>query len=231
MVRHFGPANVGVRAAPSGRGYIDQREAFLARRVGATLIKRDDLKRCGTMFRCCEGRCKLQCVGRSQRVDAKKSQSALADDLARFNLMPVIGKLFHPVGRERHPFYIERGLFEAGRSRDAFPFRPHHTSLSESRPASACMRRVVRSATSSGTIAEASQISPPLPALFDEDVDSRCAGISARRLAAEQGSRRPGPAGPHKSLTEEPRQPSILPAFEITRHGLEPRNGTVPGPR
>ncbi|HEV7462700.1 MAG TPA: hypothetical protein VGN85_02165 [Methyloceanibacter sp.] len=48
----------------SGRGYIDQREAFLARRVGATLIKRDGLKRCGTMLRGGEGRRKLQCVGR-----------------------------------------------------------------------------------------------------------------------------------------------------------------------
>ena len=38
----FRTANVGVHAAPSGRAYVDQREAFLARCVGETFIKRDD---------------------------------------------------------------------------------------------------------------------------------------------------------------------------------------------
>jgi hypothetical protein len=32
--RHFRTTNVEIRAAQSGRGYIDQREAFLARRDG-----------------------------------------------------------------------------------------------------------------------------------------------------------------------------------------------------
>ena len=67
---------------------------------------------------------------------------------------------------------------------------------------------------------------PPFPALFDQRIDSGRAEISVRWLAAEQGPRRPGPAGSYKALREEPRQLSILPAFEITCRGLEPCNGT-----
>src|ERR1051326_1611957 len=72
------------------------------------------------------------------------------------------------------------------------------------------------------------RISSPLPAFLDEGVDPRCAGTGARRLAAEQRPRWPGPARPHKPVTDEPRQPSVLPAFVVPGHGLQPRDRTSP---
>ena len=60
----------------SARGEINQWEAFLPRRIGEALIERDDFERRGTAFRGYEARCQPQCVGRPQRVNAKKSRRA-----------------------------------------------------------------------------------------------------------------------------------------------------------
>jgi hypothetical protein len=152
--------------AQSGRGYIDQREAFLARRVGETLIKRDDTKRCGTMFRGCEGRRKLQCVAAGWMRAPSLSHRA---------------RLCRAFGNQQR------------NDRRSVP-KYHRPSR----------RSSMRTSTA----------------------DAPALARGSWLLNRARG--RPGPAEPHKPLTEEPRQPSILPAYEITRHGLEPRNGTPP---
>lgn len=82
--------------------------------------------------------------------------------------------------------------------------RPRHkaVSISEARQAQFAPRSPKRP-----------RISSPFSALCDEGVDRRCAGSGARRLAAEQCPRRPGPARTHKPIAQEPRQPSVLPSF------------------
>jgi uncharacterized protein YndB with AHSA1/START domain len=132
-------------AGRSARGEINQREAFLPRRIGKALIERDDLERRGTMFRGYEGRCQLQCVRPTQRVHTKKSYRTLADDLAGFDLMPAVGELRQPVGRERDPLDVERsGALEAGQGRGAFHFRPpphQHVGIPRCEPLQASRRR------------------------------------------------------------------------------------------
>src|SRR3984893_11646178 len=65
--------------ARSACGEINQREAFLPCRIGEALIERNDFERWGTAFRGYEGRRQLQCVGRPQRVNAKKSHRTLGE--------------------------------------------------------------------------------------------------------------------------------------------------------
>jgi hypothetical protein len=126
-------ANTEPDTARSARGEINQCEAFFPRRIGEALIERDDFERWGTSFRSDEGRCQLQCVGRSQRVNVKKSYRTLADDLAGLDLVPAVGELCQPVRCECHPFRVERGrALKAGQGRDAFNFRtppPQHAGI------------------------------------------------------------------------------------------------------
>jgi Activator of Hsp90 ATPase homolog 1-like protein len=198
-------------AGRSTRGEINQREAFLPRRIGKALIERDDLERRGTVFRGYEGRCQLQCVRPTQRVHTKKSYRTLADDVAGFNLMPAVGELRQSVERERDPFDVERsGALEAGQGRGAFHFRPpphQHVGIPRCEHLQASRRRFGdqqrhdrrgipkfhrpsrRSSTSASTAD---------------------AGTGARRLAAEELPGWLRAPGPHNAVTEEPRQPSVL---------------------
>ena len=81
----------------SGRRKVDHLEAFLPCCVGEAVVERDDLKRWRTSFGRNESRCKLQCVGRPERMNAKKSERVLANDLTRFDLVPPVSHLFQPI--------------------------------------------------------------------------------------------------------------------------------------
>jgi len=92
----------------------------------------------------------------------------------------------------------------------------HHTSMSESRPASACMRRVLRSATSSGTIAEASQnITRPSRRSSMRTSTADAPALARGGWAAEQGARRPGRTSPSR------RSRANLPSFMDQSSGIE----------
>jgi hypothetical protein len=93
-----------------------------------------------------------------QRMNAKKPQRVLADDLAGFDLVPPVSELFQPIEGQGSGFPVEQSAaLEAGQGRSALHLRspPHqHVRIALASP---CRDRVVVSATSSGTIAEASQ--------------------------------------------------------------------------
>jgi hypothetical protein len=95
-----------------------------------------------------EARCQLQCVGRPQRVNAKKSRRALADHLAGLDLVPPVGDLGQSVDASAIPFASSA----ASRSRPARADTHstadlHETNMTGSRPASAYKRRVAGWAT------------------------------------------------------------------------------------
>ena len=79
---------------------IDQREPFPARGVGETLVERDNLERRWAPFGCHESRRKLKRVGRSQRMNAKKSDCIFSNNLAGFDFVPSGSQLFEPVEGE-----------------------------------------------------------------------------------------------------------------------------------
>src|SRR5258707_1319836 len=99
----------GSDAALSARSDVDQREAFLACRMGEPLIDRDDLQRCGPPLRGCEGGGQLQGIGRSQRMNAEKSHRALADDIAGLDLVPTAREPVQSVEGGYDPFRVKRG--------------------------------------------------------------------------------------------------------------------------
>src|SRR6516162_10071839 len=72
------------------------------------------------------------------------------------------------------------------------------------------------------------KISPSVPALFDERVERRCAGLGARRLSAEERLGRLAAPWPHEPVADEPRQPFVLFAFVVPRYGFKARDGTSP---
>ena len=105
----------------SGRRNVDQLEAFLPSCVGETVVERDNLKRRRTAFGGKESRSKLQGVGHPERVNAKKPERVLANDLARFDLVPPVGKLFQPIEGQGGPLHIKQSAtLEAGERRSAF---------------------------------------------------------------------------------------------------------------
>jgi hypothetical protein len=108
----------------SCRRNIDQLEAFPPRGIGETVVERDDLERRGTSFGRNESRSKLQSIGRSQRMNAKKPNSILAHNLARFDLMPPVSELFQPIEGERGARSIEkRFALETGHGGGALHLR------------------------------------------------------------------------------------------------------------
>src|SRR5208337_2932014 len=68
--------------------------------------------------------------------------------------------------------------------------------------------------------------SPPFPALVDERFHGR--RIGARRRSAEKSPRRTGPAGPQHTVTNQPRQSSVLPTFLAPGDGFQSRDRTPP---
>ncbi len=91
----------------SVRDNVDQLEAFLSRRISEAGVERDDLERRGTAFGGEEGRRKLKRIGRAERMNAKKPHGVLANDLARLDLMPSIGKQLEPIKGKRSAFPIK----------------------------------------------------------------------------------------------------------------------------
>ena len=206
---------------------IDQLEAFFSRRLGETVVERDNLQRRRTSFRCNESRGKLEGVRRSKRMNAKKPERVLANDLARFNLVPPVGKLFQPMQGRRGAFQIKQSLsLEASDRRSAFHLRspPHQDvrSLRAPAPAAIVSYSPPRAAAQSP---KRPRTSPPLPALVNECANRRRSGAGRRR--GENSRRRDSPARPQDAVSNEPRQSSAWTAFLTTRDWLQPRNRTA----
>ena len=67
------------------------------------------------MFRGNEGRRKLQGIGGSKRVYAKKPRRRLTDDIARVDLVPANRQLLEPIeGKPGGPRIERRAAFKAG---------------------------------------------------------------------------------------------------------------------
>src|SRR5271165_6730679 len=109
------PRDARSHAARSGCDNVDQLETFSPRCIAKTLVERDHLKRRGTPFGGKESRRKLQRIGRPQRMNAKKPQGVLANDLTGFDLVPSVGELFQPIEGKRGAFPSSK----AARSRRA----------------------------------------------------------------------------------------------------------------
>ena len=114
------PDSAALAGWRSSRSNVDQLETLLPRSVGEPIVERDDLERRRTAFGGKEGRCKLQRVGCPQRMNTKKPERVLADDLAGFNLVPPAGEAFQPIEGQRSGFPLKQSAaFEAGQSRRA----------------------------------------------------------------------------------------------------------------
>jgi hypothetical protein len=110
-----GTANSPSRATCSVCDNVDQLETFPPRSIREALVERDHLKRRGTSFGGKESRRELQRIGRPQRMNAKKPERVLANDLTGFDLVPSVGELFQPIEGKRGAFRIEQnGALEAG---------------------------------------------------------------------------------------------------------------------
>ena len=206
---------------------IDQLEAFFSRRLGETVVERDNLQRRRTSFGCNESRRKLEGVRRSKRMNAKKPERVLANDLARFDLVPTDGKLFQPMRRPRRRLSnqakpLARGERSPKRIPPAIPTTPRRPSLRAPAPAAIVSYSPPRAAAQSP---KRPRTSPPLPALVNERANRRRSGAGRRR--GENSRRRDSPARPQDAVSNEPRQSSAWTAFLTTRDWLQPRDRTA----
>ena len=212
----------------SGRRKVDQLEAFFPCCLGETVVERDDLKRWRTSFGRNESRRKLQCVRRPERMNAKKPERVLANDLARFDLVPPVSQLFQPIEGRGGPFQIKQSVsLEASERRSAFHLRspPHQAgpNLDWPAPAGIALCSPPRAAAQSP---KHPRTSPPLPALVDEYANGRRSGAGGRR--GENSRRRDSPARPQHAVSNEPRQSSAWAAFLAAGDRLQTRDRTAP---
>ena len=155
-------------------------------------------------FRDSEGGAKLKGVGGPQRMNAKKADRTLADDLAWFDLVSTVGEFGKPVESQRSPFLVEgAGALETGQSRGALDFRPppdQHVGVALCELLQAPRRGFM---TSGGR--RAPKTSPSVAAFFDQGPERRSAGVGVRGLAREKRTGRGRAGRPYEAVANEPR--------------------------
>ena len=154
-------------------------------------------------------------------MNAKKPSAFSRIDLARFDLMPSIGKLFQPMEGQGGPFPIKQSLsLEAGERRGAFHLRSPPTPRGRSlhSPATAAIASYC-SATSSGTHRRSiANFTHPFRRSRRAAATRRRSGTRRRR--GENGRWRDGPGRPQDAVSNQPSQSSAFLAAGDRAHRL-----------
>ena len=202
---------------------VNRCETFLARRIGEALVERDNSQRCGTAFRGCEA-ARAVMHRPPERANAR-NRTALSRTISLGSISCQPSKRFS----RSHASAIlpaERGRGPGAPERENIYFRSPRRQHVGIPPASACTAGVVVPRPAAARSLKNPKISPRLPASSSEGVERRSPARAGGGSAAEERPRRRGPARPHEPVTDEPRQPSVLPSFMVPGHGFQPRDGT-----